>query len=43
VFLYDGAIVPDPQGIITAALTTMFKNISANNRAGGWRRFKHES
>jgi hypothetical protein len=64
VFLYDGAIVPDPQGIITAghdnttartvalrqgktinkpALTTMFKNIITNNRAGGWRRFKHES
>jgi hypothetical protein len=64
VFLYDGAIVHDPQGIITAghdnttartvalrqgetmnkpALTTMFKNIIANNCAGGWRRFKHES
>jgi hypothetical protein len=64
VFLYDGAIVPDPQGIITAghdnttartvalrqgetinkpALTTMVKNIIANNRAGGWRRLKHES
>jgi hypothetical protein len=61
VFLYDGAIVPDPQGIITsghdnqtartvairhgekinaAALTTMFKQIIANNRAGGWRKLK---
>ena len=59
VFLYDGAIVPDPQGIITgghdnktartiairkgqeinaSALTTMFKQIIANNRAGGWRK-----
>ena len=57
-FLYDGAIVPDPDGIITgghdnstartiafrqgdpvstAALTTMVKQIIANNRAGGWR------
>jgi hypothetical protein len=61
VFLYDGAIVPDPDGIITAghenktarmisfyqderiperALTTMFKQIIANNRAGGWRKLK---
>jgi hypothetical protein len=61
VFLYDGAIVPDPEGIITAghqnktartvairqhetmnatALTTMFKLIIANNRAGGWRKVK---
>jgi hypothetical protein len=61
VFLYDGAIVPDPEGIITAghdnktartvavrqgekinasALTAMFKQIIANNRAGGWRRLK---
>jgi hypothetical protein len=61
VFLYDGAIVPDPQGIITGghdnktartvairrgekintpALTTMFKQIIANNRAGGWRALK---
>src|SRR5437667_3076086 len=59
VFLYDGAIVPDPHGIITGghdnktartvavrqgesinvpALTAMFKQIIANNRAGGWRR-----
>jgi hypothetical protein len=64
VFLYDGAIVPDPEGIITAghnnktarmvsyrrdetinapALTAMFKQIIANNRAGGWRRLKRES
>ncbi len=61
VFLYDGAIVPDPQGIITGghdnktartvairqgepinrpALLKMFKQIIANNRAGGWRRLK---
>jgi hypothetical protein len=61
VFLYDGAIVPDPEGIITAghhnktartvafrrdetinerALVTMFRQIIANNRAGGWRRLK---
>jgi hypothetical protein len=59
IFLYDGAIVPDPEGIITAghdnktartvavrkgeainapALTAMFKQIIANNRAGGWRK-----
>ena len=64
VFLYDGAIVPDPEGIITAgrdnttartvavrqgetinahALTAMFKNIIANNRAGGWRKLKREA
>jgi hypothetical protein len=63
VFLYDGAIVPDPEGIITAghenktartvafrqgetinapALTAMFRQIIANNRAGGWRRLKRE-
>ena len=61
VFLYDGGIVPDPEGIITAghdnktartvafrrgqpingpALGAMFKQIIANNRAGGWRRLK---
>ncbi|HXM35908.1 MAG TPA: DUF1801 domain-containing protein [Pyrinomonadaceae bacterium] len=61
VFLYDGAIVPDPQGIITGghdnksartvairqgekinarALRAMFKQIIANNRAGGWRKLK---
>ncbi|MGZ8515423.1 MAG: DUF1801 domain-containing protein [Candidatus Limnocylindrales bacterium] len=59
VFLYDGAMVPDPEGIITAghdnktartvayrkdetinerALVTMFRQIIANNRAGGWRK-----
>ena len=64
IFLYDGAIVPDPQGIITAghdnktartvavrqgekinapALSAMFKQIIANNRAGGWRKLKRES
>jgi hypothetical protein len=61
VFLYDGAIVPDPEGIITGghdnttartvaiyqgdvlnapALQTMFQQIIANNRAGGWRKLK---
>jgi hypothetical protein len=61
VFMYDGGIVPDPNGIITAghenktartvafcegetinapALTAMFKQIIANNRAGGWRKLK---
>ena len=63
VFLYDGTIVPDPDGIITAghhnktartvavyrgetinalALTAMFSQIIANNRAGGWRKVKRE-
>ncbi len=63
VFLYDGAVVPDPEGIITAghgnktartvslrqgevinapALTAMFRQIIANNRAGGWRKLKRE-
>jgi hypothetical protein len=61
VFVYDGAIVPDPAGIITAghdnetartvgfregerinepALLAMFRQIIANNRAGGWRKIK---
>ncbi len=61
VFMYDGVMVPDPEGIITAghdnqaartvgvrqgerisapALTAMFKQIIANNRAGGWRKLK---
>ena len=64
VFLYDGAIVPDPERIITAghenetartvafrkgdpinenALLTMFKQIVANNRAGGWRKLKQQT
>jgi hypothetical protein len=64
VFLYDGAIVPDPEGIITGghdnstartvairegetinapALTAMFRQIIANNRAGGWRKLKREA
>jgi hypothetical protein len=64
IFLYDGAIVPDPAGIITGghdnktartvavrqgetinrpALTAMFMQIIANNRAGGWRKVKRES
>jgi hypothetical protein len=61
VFLYDGGIVPDPEGIITGghdnetartvairqgqainepALLAMFRQIIANNRAGGWRKLK---
>ncbi len=61
VFLYDGGIVSDPEGIITGgqenktarmisvyegetinsrALRTMFEQIIANNRAGGWRKLK---
>jgi hypothetical protein len=64
VFLYDGGIVPDPEGIITAghnnktartvalgegeainepALMAMFRQIVANNRAGGWRKIKAAS
>ena len=64
IFLYDGAIVPDPEKIITgghdnttartvairqgetinaSALAAMFKQIIANNRAGGWRKLKRES
>lgn len=63
VFLYDGGMVPDPEGIITAghnnktartvafkegdsinipALSAMFKQIIANNRAGGWRKLEKE-
>jgi hypothetical protein len=63
VFLYDGAIVPDPERIITGghenetartvavregetinapALRAMFRQIIANNRAGGWRKLKRE-
>jgi hypothetical protein len=61
VFVYDGAIVPDPDGLITAghdnetartigfrmgdsinkpALLAFFRQIIANNRAGGWRKIK---
>ena len=64
VFLYDGAIVPDPENIITSrhdnktartvairqgeainapALTAMFRQIIANNRAGGWRKLKRDT
>lgn len=64
VFLYDGGIVADPEGIITAghdnktartvafrrgeainrpALLAMFRQIIANNRAGGWRALKRET
>jgi hypothetical protein len=63
VFVYDGAMVPDPEGIITAgqdnqtartvgvregealnepALSEMFRQIIANNRAGGWRKLKRQ-
>ena len=63
IFLYDGGIVPDPEGIITgghdnktartvaihqgetmnaAALAAMFRQIIANNRAGGWRKLKRQ-
>ena len=61
VFVYDGAIVADPDGLITAghdnetartigfnrgdpinrpALLRFFRQIIANNRAGGWRKLK---
>jgi hypothetical protein len=61
VFLYDGGLVPDPHGVITAghgnetartagfrdgqpvqrdALREIFRQIIANNRAGGWRKLK---
>ena len=61
VFVYDGAIVPDPAGLITAghdndtartigfrqgdtingpAMLAFFRQIIANNRAGGWRKLK---
>ena len=61
VFVYDGGIVPDPHGLITAghdnstartiafragdrvparALGAFFRQIIANNRAGGWRTLK---
>ncbi len=60
-FTYDGAIVPDPDRILTGGhgnstartiafyegdpipvepLTTMVRQIIANNRAGGWRAVK---
>ncbi len=63
VFLYDGAIVPDPEGIITQghgnktarqisiregekinsrALREILRQITANNRSGGWRKIKRE-
>lgn len=61
IFLYDGGIVPDPDGIVTGghgnetgrmiavhegetinakALIAYFRQIIANNRAGGWRVLK---
>ena len=63
-FLYDGGIVPDPEGVINqgsrnktaraaqfwkgdpikdAALTRIFEQIIANNRAGGWRKVKERA
>jgi len=63
-FLYDGAIVPDPAGLLTGghdnktartisfregepvkarALTTMLRQIIANNRRGGWRQLKQKN
>ena len=63
VFLYDGGLVPDPEGVITGghenqtarqvsihegeeintdALREIFRQIIANNRAGGWRKIKRE-
>jgi hypothetical protein len=63
VFVYDGGIVPDPHGLVTAghenqtartigfregqaineeALLAFFRQIIANNRAGGWRKLKRE-
>ena len=62
-FLYDDAILPDGERIVTAghdnktartvavrqgqtvnapALTAMFSQIIANNRAGGWCKLKRE-
>ena len=64
VFVYDGGVVPDPDGVINqgtgnktaraaqfwkgdpindAALTRIFKQIIANNRAGGWRKLKQRA
>lgn len=64
VFLYEGGIVPDPDGIITSGhdnktarcvairegervprepLLRMFRQIVADNRAGGWRKLKAQS
>jgi hypothetical protein len=63
IFLYDGGIVPDPEGIITGghrnttaraiaiyegqtinapALVAIFRQLIADNRAGGWRKLKRE-
>ena len=63
VFLYDGGIVPDPEGIVTGghenatartvairegeeinrrALSAMFVQLIADNRAGGWRKLTRE-
>jgi hypothetical protein len=61
VFVYDGGLVPDPHGLITAGhdnstartigfrqgddvpaapLLAFFRQLVADNRAGGWRRLK---
>ena len=63
VFLYDGGMVADPEGVITgghgnktgrtvaiydgepvnwSALAAIFKQIIANNRAGGWRQLQRQ-
>lgn len=43
-FVYDGVIVADPEGIDepipVESLTIMLRQIIANNRAGGWRKLK---
>jgi hypothetical protein len=61
VFVYDGGLVPDPHGLVTAGhdnktartiafgegdlvpeepLLEFFRQLVADNRAGGWRRLK---
>jgi hypothetical protein len=61
VFVYDGGIVPDPHGLVTAGhenktartigfrqgdavpvehLLEFFRQVVADNRAGGWRKLK---
>jgi hypothetical protein len=35
--------VREDETIKTAALTAMFRQIIANNRAGGWRKLKREA
>jgi hypothetical protein len=61
IFVYDGGLVPDPHGLVTAGhdnatartigfregdevpagpLLEFFRQVVADNRAGGWRRLK---